>query len=136
MPVRFWSTFGLALDGSRGRPAFGAHPVTRLVFNLPLGKHRLRTVVELPSASYTTDTGSNQRTDGVEITLSALGVGETSVLYTRLLDPLNRQSDRGPQVLSIDFSLMKAGEVELFFGPGPQGRDTRDWITVGPLVIN
>ena len=136
MPVRFWSTFGLALDGSRGRPAFGAHPVTRLVFNLPSGKHRLRTVVELPLASYTADTGSNQRTDGVEITLSALGVGETSVLYTRLLDPLNRQSDRGPQVLSIDFSLMKAGEVELFFGPGPQGRDTRDWITVGPLVID
>ena len=94
-------------------------------------------MVELPLASYISDAGADQRTDGVEIKLTALGGGETqSVLYTRLLDPLHRHSDRGPQSLTINFTLAQAGEVELFFGPGPHGRDTRDWITMGRLVID
>lgn len=136
-PVRFWSTFGVGLDERGGRPSFGAHPVTRLVFRLPAGEHQLRTVVEFPLASYISDAGADQRTDGVEIKLTALGVRETqSVLYTRLLDPLHRHSDRGPQSLTINFTLAQAGEVELFFGPGPHGRDTRDWITMGRLVID
>jgi hypothetical protein len=136
-PVRFWSTFGPGLDETGGRIAFGGHPVTRLVFQLPAGAHTLRTTVELPVATYIDTHDYDQRTDGVEITLTALGGpgGERRVLFTRLLDPVNNHTDRGPQPLEIRFTLERPGEVELFFGPGPNGRDTRDWITMGRLVI-
>ena len=136
VPVRFWSTFGPGLDESGGRTAFGGHPVTRLVFQLPAGAHTLRTKVVLPVATYIGAYDATQRTDGVEITLAALGTdGGRRVLFTRLLDPVNNHADRGPQALEIKFILEQAGEVELFFGPGPNGRDTRDWITMGRLVI-
>ncbi len=135
-PVRFWSSFGPGLDERGGKIAFGGHPVTRLVFQLPAGRHVLRTTVEMAVATYVETNDFNQQTDGVEITLAALGpAGARRVLYTRLLDPLGKHADRGPQPLEIKFNLEPAGEVELFFGPGPNGRDTRDWITMGEIVI-
>jgi hypothetical protein len=135
-PIRFWATFGPGLDERSGRIAFGCHPVTRLVFKLPAGAHMLRTTVEMAVATYVETNDFNQKTDGVEITLATLGPAEARrVLYTRLLDPLGNHADRGPQPLEIKFTLEQAGEVELFFGPGPKGRDTRDWITMGALVI-
>ena len=136
VPVRCWSTFGPGLDERNGHIAFGGHPVTRLVFQLPAGAHTLRTTVELPPATYTETHDYNQRTDGVEITLFALEPNDgRHVIFTRLLDPVNKHADRGPQPLEIKFTLAQAGEVELFFGPGPNGKDTRDWITMGELVI-
>lgn len=136
MPVRYWSTFGPGLDERGGKIAFGGHPVTRLIFRLPAGRHVLRTTVEMAVATYVETNDFNQRTDGVEITLSALEPAETRrVLFTRLLDPLGNHADRGRQPLEIKFTLEQAGEVELFFGPGPKGKDTRDWITLGHLVI-
>ena len=135
-PVRFWSSFGPGLDERGGKIAFGGHPVTRLVFQLPAGNHVLRTTVEMAVATYVETNDFNQKTDGVEITLAALGPADARrVLYTRLLDPLGKHADRGPQPLEIKFNLERAGEVELFFGPGPNGRDTRDWITMGAIVI-
>jgi|CXWL01.1.fsa_nt_gi hypothetical protein len=134
-PVRFWSSFGPGMSMMGGKPAFGGHPVTRLVFQLAAGAYSLRTTVELPVVTYV-DMDTSDRTDGVEITLAALGPDEArQVLYTRLLDPLNIRADRGPQPLEIAFYLEQAAEVELFFGPGPKGRDTRDWILLGDLVI-
>jgi hypothetical protein len=38
--------------------------------------------------------------------------------------------------MEMEFMLPEAGEVELFFGPGPQDRVTRDWIRIGPLTID
>lgn len=136
MPVRYWSTFGPGLDERGGKIVFGGHPVTRLVFKLPAGAQVLRTTVEMAVATYVETHDFNQQTDGVEITLAALGpAGTRRVLFTRLLDPLGNHADRGPQPLEIKFTLEQAGEVELFFGPGPKGKDTRDWITMGRLVI-
>lgn len=136
VPVRFWSTFGPGLDERNGRIAFGGHPITRLVFQLPAGEHTLRTTVELPAATYAEIIDQDQRTDGVEIALFALGQNDgRRPLFNRLLDPARNQGDRGPQPLAITFALQEPGEVELFFGPGPNGRDTRDWITMGELVI-
>ncbi len=36
----------------------------------------------------------------------------------------------------MEFNLPQAGEVELFVGPGPAGRSTRDWVMLGRLVID
>ena len=136
-PVRFFSTFGLALERAGGRMDFGTHPVTRLVFALPAGRHVLRTTVKFSPDSYRADLPEDFKTDGVEITLAVLGPGdERRVLDTRLMDPRRREEDRGRKPLRIEFTLPEAGEVELFIGPGPNGRDTRDWVVLGRLVID
>ena len=134
-PVRFFSTFGPALDESGGQTRFGAHPVTRLIFQLPAGKHILRTTLQLPAAAYAEDLEPGAKTDGIEVLLYALGPnGEQVPLARRLFDPVNNPGDRGNQrPLEMKFVLHNPGEVELFFGPGSAGRDTRDWIEMGPL---
>jgi hypothetical protein len=138
MPVRFFASFGPALDGSSGQPMYGAHPVTRLVFALPPGSHTLRSFLQMPLDAYRQDLPDTQATDGVEVGLYALeGTGERRQLATRRFDPRNNREDRGTlRPLEFTFTLPAAGEVELFFGPGPAGRDTRDWIQLGPLKID
>ncbi len=136
-PVRFFSTFGPALDESGGQTRFGAHPVTRLIFELPAGKHTLNTTLQLPDGAYAADLEPGAKTDGIEVVLYALGPnGEQVQLARRLFDPVNNPGDRGNQrPLQMEFTLIHPGEVELFFGPGAAGRDTRDWIEMGPLTI-
>ena len=136
-PVRYFSSFGPGSDGSSGVLLYGAHPVTRLVFKLPAGKHTLRTTLEMTGDAYRDDLPEGAVTDGVEVTLAALGKGESrQVLATRYFDPRHNPADRGAgRPMEMNFSLPADGEVELFFGPGRNGRDTRDWIQLGPLTI-
>ena len=135
-PVRFFSSFGLSLERAGGRMDFGAHPVTRLVFALPAGRHVLRTTVIFSPDSYRSELPEADATDGVEIALTALGPGETRrALAMRTVDPRHRAADRGRTPLRIEFTLLQAGEVELLVGPGPAGRNTRDWVALGRLVI-
>jgi len=136
-PVRFFSSYGLTLERAHGRLDFGAHPVTRLVFALPAGRHVLRTSVIFAEDAYRADLPEADATDGVEITLSAVGPGDPArVLGSRLVDPRHRPQDRGRTPLRFEFTLPAAGEVELFVGPGPAGRTTRDWVMLGRLVID
>lgn len=137
-PVRFLSRFGPTVDGSSGQAMYGAHPVTRLVFALPAGPHVLRSSLQMRLEAYRLDLPDGDTTDGVEVSLFALGPdGERRQLATRLFDPRHNRGDRGSlRPLEFTFTLPAAGEVELFFGPGPAGRDTRDWIELGPLKID
>ncbi len=137
VPVRFYSSFGPSLDGSSGQPMYGAHPVTRLVFPLPAGAHTLRSSLQMPTEAYRLDLPDSGTTDGVEVSLFAVGAnGEKRLLATRLFDPRHNREDRGTlRPLEFAFMLPVPGEVELFFGPGPAGKDTRDWIQLGPLKI-
>ena len=137
VPVRFYSSFGPSLDGSSGEPMYGAHPVTRLVFALSAGAHTLRGSLQMPTEAYRLDLPDSGTTDGVEVSLFALGANwERRLLATRLFDPRHNRKDRGAlRPLEFAFTLPVAGEVELFFGPGPAGKDTRDWIQLGPLKI-
>lgn len=137
-PVRFWASFGPGLDGSSGHAMYGAHPVTRLVFALPAGQHTLRSSLQMPLDAYRVDLLDVDTTDGVEVSLFALGPGEERrQLVTRNFNPRANRDDRGAlRPLEFSFTLEQAGEVELFFGPGPAGRDTRDWIQLGPLKID
>jgi hypothetical protein len=136
-PVRFFASFGPTMDGSSGQPLYGAHPVTRLVFALPAGAHRLQASVQMPLDAYRLDLPDSGTTDGVEVSLFALGAnGEKQLLTTRFFDPRHNREDRGTlRPLEFTFTLPAAGEVELYFGPGPAGKDTRDWIQLGPLKI-
>jgi hypothetical protein len=136
-PVRFFSSFGPAMDGSSGQPMYGAHPVTRLVFALPAGTHTLRSALQMSVDAYRQDLSDAESTDGVEVSLFQLGPGqERKQVATRHFDPRRSREDRGNlRPLEFKFTLETAGEVELFFGPGPSGKDTRDWIELGPLRI-
>jgi hypothetical protein len=73
----------------------------------------------------------------VEVRLSALVAGgEARILGSRVVNPTANPGDRGPVPIEFRFSLEQDAEVELMLGPGPAGRDTRDWIWIrGPLVI-
>ncbi|RXK55684.1 hypothetical protein ESB00_07320 [Oleiharenicola lentus] len=136
-PVRVWASFGPGMDGSSGHAMYGAHPVTRLVFALPAGRHTLRSSLQLPLEAYRVDLADVDTTDGVEVSLFALGSdGARRQLATRLFNPRANRDDRGSmRPYEVGFTLEQAGEVELFFGPGPSGKDNRDWIQLGPLKI-
>jgi hypothetical protein len=136
-PARYFASFGPASDGSSGTLMYGAHPVTRLVFALRAGPHTLRATLQMPFDAWRPDLPDSETTDGVEVSLFALGAGgERRMLATRLFDPRHNESDRGNgRPLEMNFELPATGEVELFFGPGPRQRDTRDWIQLGPLTI-
>ncbi|WP_169829285.1 hypothetical protein [Lacunisphaera limnophila] len=136
-PVRFFASFGPAMDGSSGQPMYGAHPVTRLVFALPAGQHTLRSALQMSVDAYRLDLTDAETTDGVEVSLFRLGPGEERTqIGTRHFDPRHNREDRGNlRPLEFTFTLEAAGEVELFFGPGPAGKDTRDWIELGPVRI-
>lgn len=137
-PARFFARFGPALDGSSGQPMYGAHPVTRLVFSLPAGPHVLRSSLQMKLEAWRLDLPDGDASDGVEVSLFALGPNEQrQQLATRYFDPRHIRDDRGnARPLEFKFNLPAAGDVELFFGPGPNGRDTRDWIELGPLKID
>lgn len=134
-PVRFFSSFGPNMDGSGGQYRYGAHPVTRLVFALPAGPHTLRTSLQMSPDAYRQDLADSEATDGVEVALAVLEPdGTRRVVDSRIFNPRKQREDRGNQrPLEISFALAQAGEVELFFGPGPSGRDTKDWIVLGPV---
>jgi hypothetical protein len=136
MPVRFFSRFGPGLNYNAEVPEFGVHPLTRLVFALPAGRHVLKGMVRLPPATYQADLPRDSLTDGIEVSLTRLsGQDGRELLHSRLIDPRDVPADRQWVALQWAFYLKVAGEVELMIGPGPHGLDTRDWAVLGPLEI-
>lgn len=134
-PVRFCSSFEPQRQIVVHEPAFSVHPETRLVFRLAAGTRTLRAAVWFNPGAYTPPAGE-RATDGVELRVSALGVGEPRVLASRVIDPTADATERGPVPVEFRFQLPADGEIELLVGPGPAGRDTRDWAWLrGPLVI-
>ena len=136
-PRRFQSTFGLGLSMIDGRPWLTAHPDTRLRFALPAGPHHLSVDFLMDPGCYADGLEPGDRSDGVDLAVTVFAAdGRARSLYGRHLNPAVNQPDRGPQVITIDFTLAQAGEIELSIGPGPNGRNGRDWALLGPLRIN
>ncbi|MCF7689143.1 MAG: glycosyltransferase family 39 protein [Cephaloticoccus sp.] len=135
-PGRFFSTFEPMRQRIAQMESFSMHPLTRLVFHLPPGQHALHGVVWINPDAYHPPPGQDP-TDGVELRLSELiDSQEPRLLNTRLIDPTNREVDRGPVPIEFLFSLERDSDVELMLGPGPSGRDTRDWAWLrGPVTI-
>ncbi|WP_415908495.1 ArnT family glycosyltransferase [Oleiharenicola sp. Vm1] len=132
-PVRFYAQFGATLERAGGRLDLGAHPVTRLVFALPAGRHTLHTQVFFSPDAYSAAIAPEQRTDGVQLVLR-MAEGERT-FFDRVIDPNRRPSDRNRLTLHIPFELTEPGEVELFVGPGPRGIFARDWFWIGRLAF-
>ena len=136
-PVRFFSAFEPGFDIADGVAKYGAHPETRLVFHLSAGRHRLRTTVRMKPEAYAPELPEAQRTDGVEITLTATFAGEAQqVLFTRWVNPRDQPADRGLVPVRVEFTLEQPADVELSIGPGPAGSDVRDWCWLGRLAFD
>ncbi len=136
VPTSFYASFGPGLDDNGGVPRYNAHPLTRLRFKLPAGPHHLRTTFTINAGAYE-NLPADQATDGVELKLLEVhGEDEPTVLFQRLFTPATQPADRGAQPVEVSFQLSAAGEVELFVGPGPAGRDTRDWAVLGALTFD
>ncbi len=132
-PVRFFASYPPTLERAGGAMDFGAHPVTRLVFALPAGRHRLVTSLRFSPDAFGPQVAETERTDGVQLRLARLdGAEPAEVFFDRVLDPGRRESDRRRLMIRVAFTLAAPAEVELFVGPGPAGRDTRDWVVLGP----
>ncbi|MEZ5415662.1 MAG: hypothetical protein R3F03_15250 [Opitutaceae bacterium] len=130
LPIRFFSTFEPVVQVLVREPAMSCHPLTRLIFELPEGQRELRCEMWFNPDAYQ---GPLETSDGVEVQIF-----DTTgrVLAARHIDPANRPEDRGLVKLTMPFELPESGEVEVSFGPGPAGRDTRDWIWLrGGLTI-
>lgn len=135
-PVRFYSTFGIGIDGSRGMTLFSLHPVTRLVFAVPAGPRVLRTSVFFAPEAYAANLTDGDSTDGVEFTLTLREPGqEPQVILRRLIDPRHQTGDRGMVPIELSFIAKEGAEMELAAEAGPHGRDTRDWLWLGALKI-
>jgi len=135
-PVRFFSSYGPTFYARGGKADFSAHPDTRLVFNLPAGEHVLRTLVWLVPDAYHADLTESEITDGINVSLFALGPNaERVLLVSQDIEPQLRMTDRGRVRVVMPFTLNYPGEVEFFIGPGRNGSATRDWAIMGRLTI-
>lgn len=131
LPSKFFSSFGPGLD----KTLFGAHPTTRLVFQVPAGNRRLQTTVQINPDAYT-NLSLEQATDGIQFEIAILDSQDRRrVVFTREIDPFNQASDRGIVTIDETFTVRSGDKVEVFIGPGKENLDTRDWAQLGPLVI-
>lgn len=134
-PVRFFSTFGPSIQYSRRGEEFSLHPVTRLVFSLPAGQHTFRTSLAFsPDANRANIEGQN-RTDGVQVRLARLAGEAMEGFYDRQYLPADTSAAEATLELAIAFTLAAPSEVEFYVGPGPAGRDTRDWVSLDGIRI-
>ncbi len=78
----------------------------------------------------------NEATDGIKVEIALLTPSRgRTVIFTREIDPFNNIADRGTLPVDVTFEMPAGSEVELFIGPGHNGRDTRDWTSLGALTI-
>lgn len=131
MPIRFFSQFGLGINGS----FLNAHPETRLVFPAAPGRRQLKLEAKFDPGAYE-NLPAEQATDGVQVEVALLlpgGVRE--VVFTRLIAPATVETDRGLLSLGADFALPAGAEIEISVHPGPSGGLNRDWFWLGNLSI-
>ncbi len=135
-PVKFFSDFGLGTVQFNGREYFNAHPTLRLYFDVPAGEREIVFEGAIIDWAYEETVPYGDRTDGVEFTVyEELPDGGQRTLFTRLLSPRDRPSDRGVQTMSARFTLERDGRVVLATTPGPVGSVARDWAMLGKVEI-
>lgn len=135
-PVRIYLQYGISVERAGGVYRFGAHPVTRLVFELPAGPHRLQTRVWFSRDAWRDDLSVHDKTDGVGLRVSRLGSGGGELIFTHHVDPVARPADRGPLGLSIEFQLAQKESVEIAIDPGPAGSSVRDWVSLDRITFD
>jgi hypothetical protein len=137
LPRKFFSSFGANPVRYHDHDFLWIHPVTRLWFPVPAGKHRLAVKVEFIADAYDEKLIWQDRTDGVDLVVSAPdGGGGMHEVGRRVLDPRGNAADRGLLTINFDFAADQAGDVEFAVLPGAAGGNARDWILLQQLRID
>jgi hypothetical protein len=135
-PVQFFSDFGLGTVQFNDREYFNAHPTLRLYFDVAAGEREIAFEGAIIDWAYEEKVPYGDRTDGVEFTVyEELPDGGRRTLFTRLLHPRDRPSDRGVQAMTARFTLERDARVVLATSPGPVGSVARDWAMLGKVEI-
>lgn len=135
-PVQFFSTFGLGSVRHLDRDFFNAHPDLHIWFELPAGERTINFEGAIIDWAYEEKVPWGDRTDGVEFTVYEEKTGGVRrTLFTRLLNPRDRPSDRGIQAMTATFTLEEGSRVVLSTSPGPRNSVARDWAMLGKVEI-
>ncbi|MEJ1971470.1 MAG: hypothetical protein WDM96_02845 [Lacunisphaera sp.] len=137
LPWKYFSTFGANPTKYRERNYVWVHPVTRVWFKVPAGKHRLSVTVEFVDGAYDEKLPMGDRSDGVELVVSAQAPGALEKeLGRRRINPRDNPRDRGLLTVDFDLTLEEAADVQFAVLPGPAGSSSRDWILLEKLSID
>lgn len=120
---------------SEGRATFLQLNVpARLVFRLKGHERQLRFTYGLLPGAFQ----NGNRTDGVDFSVELReNLQPPRVIFQRLLDPLNREMDRGPQRSALKLPAIRAGSrLEIVLGPGPANNGAWDWAYVNRVNLD
>lgn len=124
-PREVLTAYGLSLSHAGDRPLFSAHPVTELVFRVPVGARRLRAEFGILPAAFA---DPPRGTDGVNFDALLLGEdGTTRPLASQLVQPSVREADREPRRWDLELPEGFKGDLLLRTGAGPAGDLSFDW---------
>lgn len=131
-PIRAFARHDFTFIEVDRRRQLLAHAPTELTFPLPAGASRMTAEYGLLDSSYT----EGNKTDGIELVVSHRPPGGTEqTLYSRLLDPGRRETDRGPQILDLPLPAGMTGQIIVRILPGPNGNMSFDWSYFGQSLI-
>jgi len=134
LPWKFYAQFGTYRTREDERAALFAHPVTRLWFKVPAGRHRMRVECAIEAAAYAGPV--QDRTDGVEFLVERERAdGTRERLGSLYLDPARVAADAGWHVLEVTGDFSATDNLVLSTGPGPAGSFARDWAVIGAVKI-
>jgi hypothetical protein len=134
-PWKFYSKYGSYATTEAGRVALFAHPITRLWFKVPAGRHVLRATCALQATAYAGPAGG--WTDGVEFLVEKERAdGTRERLGALFLDPAHKPADVGWHDLEVVADFAEEADLVLSTGPGPAGNFARDWAVIGAVKID
>jgi len=107
-----------------GQEVLMVHAPGEMRFHVEPGNHKLTCEFGILVGAYT---NTQYPTDGVEFSVSLIENNQESVLFKRLLQPLQVAGDRGIQKCEAAFEVKATGDLVLRTHPGPAGNTASDW---------
>jgi len=114
-----------------GHPVLLMHAPSEMQYSLPAHPTRISGNFGFIVGAYTQGGG----TDGASFDVIWTDNEKSEVLFSRFLDPLHVEADRGLQSFSIDLKDRHGGRLLLKANPGPTGNNGWDWTAWSDLEI-
>jgi len=136
LPFKYFTAYGLNRSTVEGRNMFFAHPVTRLWFRVPAGKHAITLEAQLSPAAYADSLAPGDRSDGFVLKVSTDDASHTGrEIFHRWINPRDRSEDRGLKIFTAEFVVAEGETVVVETDPGPNQNLVRDWAFLGRVDI-
>jgi len=136
LPFKYFTTFGLNRPTVEGRDMFFAHPITRLWFKVPAGRHAILVEALLSPAAYADSLPMGDRSDGFGLKVSVETPSQVRrEIIDQWINPRDRSGDRGLKTFNQEFELAEGETIVVETDPGPQQSMARDWAMLGRIEI-